>query len=154
GPTATGQYSYAFALAAFIAILAASGLDQYGVRQYSRLNSDADRAVFWRGMLFVQILQLICGLALLILAIAVSGGGSPSPMVILELSVFLVGWGLSRTLFVPANAHQKMVGPAFLELGCRVAANLSAFVLCLLGVRSLAVMLIGLPIAGLVLVVL
>src|ERR1700750_19188 len=154
GPAATGQYSFAFALAAFIAILAASGLDQYGVRQYSRLNSDADRAAFWRGMLFVQILQLLCGIALLILAVAVVGGRSASPFVILELSIFLVGWGLSRTLFVPAVAQQEMVGPAFLELACRVAANLSAVVLCLLGVRSLSIMLVGLPIAGVVLVAL
>src|ERR1700712_804448 len=47
GPAATGEYSYAFALGAFIAIFAASGLDQYGVRQYMRLTSDEARAECW-----------------------------------------------------------------------------------------------------------
>jgi O-antigen/teichoic acid export membrane protein len=37
GPMGTGEYSYSFALGAFIAILATSGIEQYGVRQRARL---------------------------------------------------------------------------------------------------------------------
>jgi O-antigen/teichoic acid export membrane protein len=152
GPAATGQYSYAFALGTFIAILAASGLDQYGVREYARLNSAADRSACWRGMLFVQSLQLLTGLVVLLMAVLYLGGKNADPVIILELTAFLIGWGLSRTLFVPAIARQAMVIPAFMELACRSAAALSALALCLLGVTSLRIMLIGFPIAGVALV--
>ncbi|MBS0418860.1 MAG: oligosaccharide flippase family protein [Proteobacteria bacterium] len=154
GPASTGEYSYAFALGAFIAILAASGLDQYGVRQYVRLGSDADRATCWRNMLVVQLLQLFLGLGVLGLAAAFLGGRNADPRVIVELTIFLVGWGLSRTFFIPAIARQAMATPAFTELGCRAAASLSAMVLLLSGVHSMPVLLLPFPIAGALLIAL
>src|SRR5262249_1907817 len=108
GPVATGEYSYAFALGAFISIISAYGLDQYGVRQYAQLRTPAEQQACWRGMLLVQCLQLLCGLVLLAAAILYLGGREADPLVILELSVFLIGWGLSRTLFVPATAQEAM----------------------------------------------
>ena len=151
GPASTGEYSYAFALGAFIAIFAASGLDQYGVRQYMRLTSDEERATCWRSMLVAQGLQLVMGLGLLGLAIAYLGGRNANPLVILELTVFLVGWGLSRTFFIPASARQAMAIPAFIELGCRAIAALISLVLLLAGVPSMPLMLLPFPIAGVVL---
>ena len=148
GPASTGEYSYAFALGGFIAILAASGLDQYGVRQYSRLRSLSEQTACWQGMLGVQALQLLCGIALLWIAVLFLGGRNASPTVIVELSIFLIGWGLSRTFFVPAIAREQMAVPAFIELTCRAAASLSALTLCLLGVTSLAWILIAFPVAG------
>ena len=152
GPASTGEYSYAFALGAFIAIFAASGLDQYGVRQYMRLTTDEERASCWQSMLIAQGLQLVVGLGLLGLAIAYLGGRNANPLVILELTVFLVGWGLSRTFFIPASARQAMAVPAFIELGCRAIAALISLVLLLAGVRSMQLMLLPFPIAGLVLI--
>jgi O-antigen/teichoic acid export membrane protein len=152
GPASTGEYSYAFALGAFIAIFAASGLDQYGVRQYMRLTTDEERASCWRNMLVAQVLQLVMGLGLLGLAIVFLGGRNADPIVVLELTVFLVGWGLSRTFFIPALARQAMVIPAFTELGCRAAAALAALALLLGGVHSMQLMLLPFPIAGTVLI--
>jgi O-antigen/teichoic acid export membrane protein len=143
GPASTGEYSYAFALGAFIAIFAASGLDQYGVRQYMRLTSDEERATCWRSMLAAQGLQLVMGLGLLGLAIAYLGGRNANPLVIVELTVFLVGWGLSRTFFIPASARQAMAIPAFIELGCRAFAALLSLVLLLAGVHSMPLILLG-----------
>lgn len=154
GPASTGEYSYAFALGAFVAIFAASGLDQYGVRQYVRLSSAEDRAACWRNMLVAQGVQLVAGIALLGLAVVFLGGRNASPAVILELAVFLVCWGLSRTFFIPATAAQAMAVPAFTELACRSAASLSALALIFLDVKSLPLMLLGFPIAGAVLVLL
>jgi O-antigen/teichoic acid export membrane protein len=154
GPAFTGQYSYAFALGAFIAIFAASGLDQYGVRQYMRLGSDEDRAECWRNMLVAQVLQLLMGLGILGLAVAWLGGRNANPTVILELAIFLVGWGLSRTFFIPASARQAMAVPAFIELGCRAAAALISLTLLLCGVQSMQAMLLPFPIAGVVLIAL
>jgi len=154
GPASTGEYSYAFALGAFIAILAASGLDQYGVRQYMRLNSEQDRVACWQNMLVAQGLQLLMGIGLLALAVMFLGGRNANPWVILELSVFLIGWGLSRTFFIPATAHQAMAVPAFTELACRSAASSSSLVLLFCGVQSLPVLLLGFPVAGAILVIL
>jgi O-antigen/teichoic acid export membrane protein len=154
GPEVTGEYSYAFALGAFIAIVAASGLDQYGVRQYARLTSARDRSTCWHGMLAVQGLQVALGIALLVFAMSFLGGQNASPALILELSIFLITWGMSRTFFIPAMADQAMAVPAFIELACRSAASLSALLLCLLGVTSLPLIMIGFPLAGVVLAVL
>src|SRR3569832_1941956 len=111
GPASTGEYSYAFALGAFIAIFAASGLDQYGVRQYMRLTTDEERVSCWQSMLIAQGLQLVVGLGLLGLAIAYLGGRNTNPLIILELTVFLVGWGLSRTFNKPTTTQQTKTNP-------------------------------------------
>jgi O-antigen/teichoic acid export membrane protein len=148
GPVSTGQYSYAFALCAFISIIAASGLDQYGVREYSRLTDRKDRNALWRAMLLVQVLQLLVGIALLLIAITWIARERADPLVIVELSIFLMGWGLSRTAFIPAMAAESMAAPALIELGCRSAGSLSALALCLGGVSSLPTLLMGFPIAG------
>jgi len=152
GPMGTGEYSYAFALGAFIAILATSGIEQYGVRQLSCLKDPQARSDVWQSLLVTQTIQLALGLLILGAVMLVAGTSRASPLVILELTIFLVGWGLSRTLYVPASAAQAMVAPAFTELGCRLAGTVVALALCLYKSIPLAVILAGFPIAGLVLV--
>jgi O-antigen/teichoic acid export membrane protein len=152
GPAATGQYSYAFAFGVFISIIAANGLDQYGVRQYAQLESETDKRASWTAILVVQMAQLLSGFALLTVAMLWWTRKSADPQVILELSVYMVAWALSRTFFIPATAREQMVAPAVLELTCRGGASLAALVLCLMGERSLAAILLPFPLAGLVLV--
>jgi O-antigen/teichoic acid export membrane protein len=154
GPMGTGEYSYAFALGAFIAILATSGIEQYGVRQLASLKSPQEKSDCWHSLLVTQFIQLSIGLVVLGAVMLVVGKSRASPVVILELTVFLVGWGLSRTLFVPASAAQAMVGPAFTELSCRLAGTLFALAMCLYKSIPLSVILAGFPISGLVLAVL
>jgi O-antigen/teichoic acid export membrane protein len=154
GPMGTGEYSYAFALGAFIAILATAGIEQYGVRQYACLHSQRERADCWHNLIVTQSLQLSAGLLMLGTVLLIAGTQRASPWVILELSIFLVGWGLSRTIYVPASAAQAMVGPAFTELACRLAGTASALVLCLFKPIPLWVILAGFPISSLVLVAL
>ena len=154
GPMGTGEYSYAFALGAFIAILATSGIEQYGVRQLSCLANPRQKSDCWQGLLVTQTIQLSLGLLVLGAVMFVAGASRASPLVILELTIFLVAWGLSRTLYVPAFAAQAMVGPAFTELGCRLAGTLFALAMCLQKSVPLAMILVGFPVAGLVLVAL
>jgi O-antigen/teichoic acid export membrane protein len=154
GPMGTGEYSYAFALGAFIAILATSGIEQYGVRQLACLKSAREKSDVWQSLLVTQSIQLSIGLVVLIAVMLVVGTARASPVVILELTIFLVGWGLSRTLYVPASAAQAMVGPAFTELACRLGGTLFALAMCLYKSIPLKIILAGFPIAGLVLVVL
>jgi O-antigen/teichoic acid export membrane protein len=154
GPMGTGEYSYAFALGAFIAILATSGIEQYGVRQYACLDSRAQKADCWQSLLVTQLIQLSFGLVVLCAVVFVSAGRRASPLVIVELSIFLLSWGLSRTLYIPAYAAQAMVGPAFAELACRLAPSVFALLLGLFTSIPLAVLLAGFPISGLILVLL
>jgi O-antigen/teichoic acid export membrane protein len=154
GPMGTGEYSYAFALGAFIAILATSGIEQYGVRQLACLKTSQERSDCWQSLLVTQSIQLSIGLLILLAVMFVAGTSRASPVVILELTLFLVGWGLSRTLYVPASAAQAMVGPAFTELACRIAGTAFALAMCLYKTIPLKVILAGFPIAGLVLVAL
>jgi O-antigen/teichoic acid export membrane protein len=152
GPVATGQYSYAFALGVFVSIIAAAGIDQFGIRQYAQLGASADTAACWRNIVVAQLLQLLSGLALLVLAIVFLSARSASPIVTVELSVFLIGWSLSRTFFVPAIAREDMAAPAMLELASRSGASVIALALCLAGVRSLPIIMAAFPVAGVVLV--
>jgi PST family polysaccharide transporter len=154
GPIGTGEYSYAFALGAFIAILATSGIEQYGVRQYACLHSRTQKADCWQSLLVTQFIQLSLGLVVLGAVLFAVGTRRANPLVILELSIFLVGWGLSRTLYIPASAAQAMVGPAFTELACRLAGTVSALALCLFTSIPLTLILAGFPISGLILVAL
>jgi O-antigen/teichoic acid export membrane protein len=154
GPMGTGEYSYAFALGAFIAILATAGIEQYGVRQYACLRSGREKADCWHNLIVTQAIQLAAGPLVLGTVLLIEGTQRASPLVILELSVFLVGWGLSRTLYVPASAAQAMVGPAFTEFACRLAGTASALLLCLFRPIPLWVILAGFPISSLVLVAL
>jgi len=154
GPMGTGEYSYAFALGAFIAILATSGIEQYGVRQLSRLKSVQEKSDCWQSLLVTQTMQLSVGLLILGAVMLAVGSQRASPIVILELSIFLVGWGLSRTLYVPAFTAQAMVVPAFTELACRLAGTTFALAMCLYKSIPLSVILAGFPLSGLVLVAL
>ena len=154
GPMGTGEYSYAFALGAFIAILATSGIEQYGVRQLACLKTTQEKSDCWQSLLVTQTIQLSLGLLILGGVMLVVGTQRASPIVIMELAIFLVGWGLSRTLYVPASAAQAMVGPAFTELACRLAGTVIALALCLYKSIPLAVILAGFPVSGLVLVAL
>ena len=85
GPMGTGEYSYAFALGAFIAILATSGIEQYGVRQYACLKSAQQKTDCWQSLLVTQTIQLSLGLLVLGAVMLVVGTQRASPIVILEL---------------------------------------------------------------------
>jgi len=65
GPMGTGEYSYAFALGAFIAILATSGIEQYGVRQLACLETEQEKSRCWQSLLCTQSIQLSIGLVIL-----------------------------------------------------------------------------------------
>ena len=55
GPMGTGEYSYAFALGAFIAILATSGIEQYGVSNWPVSKSPQEKSDCWQSLLCTQL---------------------------------------------------------------------------------------------------
>ena len=139
-----------------LVLFCSGGFEEYGTRQYARA-SEEERPRLWREIVSTQAAQL--GIAIVLFAAFLwidhwHGGLQARTTVILELAIFLVGWGLSRTLFVPAMALQAMVLPAFMELACRLAAIFVALALWLRNAPSLPLMLVAFPVSSLVLLLL
>jgi O-antigen/teichoic acid export membrane protein len=150
GPGATGEYSYAFALASLVAFAAGSGIDEFGTLQYVRSKSADERRKHWEDILSTQLVQLGFS-ALLFTLFLLTVGVHARLSIVLELSALLVAQYVGRTLFVPAMAAQSMVLPGFIEFACRFAAISVALALIIAG-RDLPVALLGFPAAGVLLV--
>ncbi|HEY6454154.1 MAG TPA: oligosaccharide flippase family protein [Steroidobacteraceae bacterium] len=151
GPAGTGEYSYAFAIGMLLALFASSGLEEFGIRQYARATA-GDRPRLWADLLSMQCVQVGVG-AVVFGLLAVVGIFHPVRWVVaLEISVYLAGWMIARTLFVPAMACQSMMTPALTDLGCRLLAIVSAIALAVFGKAPLPWMLAGFPVGGIALV--
>lgn len=150
GREGSGEYSYAFAVAALTLLIATAGFEEYGVRQFSRVSIRAHLET-WRAIVTAQALRVLVTLGLLAALLLVDAGRHARTPVVIELTVFLVGWGLSRTFFVPAMAAQAMKTPANTDLLCRGSAILVALLVGLMSAPDLPLLLISFPIGGVVL---
>ncbi len=150
GPAGTGEYSYAFALGTLIALISTSGFEDFGVRQYAR-TSPGERAQVWQALLSTQVAQLALGVVTFFVFVLAGAIHAGNLIVALELSVYVLGWSIARTFFVPAMASQAMVIPALTDLSCRLAAIIFALLLIFIGHPSLPLALAGFPCAGVVL---
>ena len=146
GPAGTGEYSYAFAVATLVALTTTAGFEDYGIRQYAHA-AEHERRQLWQDILSTQCVQLLIGAAALIIFLLSSATSSHARIVVLELSIYVVGWTVSRTFFIPALASQAMVRPALTDLTCRLTAILVALGLATAH-TSLPWLLAGFPIAG------
>jgi O-antigen/teichoic acid export membrane protein len=150
GPAGTGEYSYAFAVGTLVALISTSGFEDYGIRQYARA-TDGTRAQLWQELLSTQCVQLALGLLALAVFILAGLIHANNLIVVLELSVYVIGWSISRTFYVPAMAAQSMVVPALTDLSCRFSAILSALLMVLFLRPPLPWLLAGFPVAGIAL---
>jgi O-antigen/teichoic acid export membrane protein len=150
GPGGTGEYSYAFAVATLVALTATAGFEDYGIRQYSHAAS-LERPQLWQDILTTQVIQLLIAAAGLAVFASFSALRLSEIVVVLELAVYVVGWTMSYTFFIPAYASQFMMVPALTDLTCRMTAIVTALVLTLLFHRPLPWVLAGFPLAGLAL---
>jgi PST family polysaccharide transporter len=154
GPAGTGEYSYAFAIGALVALAAASGFEEFGVREYVRATGAA-RATVWSNFLTTQCAQLAIALSGFLLYLLLDHDRAASLSVLWELMIFQVALCVARNLFVPALAAQAMGTPALAELSCRIGATVIALVLILRRTPiAFPVALLSFPIAGAVLVTL
>jgi O-antigen/teichoic acid export membrane protein len=150
GPSGTGEYAYAFAIGNLAALVMASGFDEYGIRQYV-LAEPAAREGLWRDLISTQWWRLWLGVALFTLFLLIPEHAAPRVLIV-ELAVFLIGWGVAHTLFIPAMAAQAMIPTALTDFGSRIAAVGVALALLHLGHASLPVLLVGFPLAGIAMV--
>src|SRR5215469_7028770 len=154
GPATTGEYSFAFALASFLAFLACAGFDECGTSLYARATDEAARRRLWSDILTAQYVQLACAVVCFAIFVALTGGLRARPSVILELSALLTCQYLARTFFIPSMASQSMKAPALTDFVCRFGAIAFALAGIWAGQTSLPVLLAGFPVAGALLVVL
>jgi O-antigen/teichoic acid export membrane protein len=150
GPSGTGEYSYAFAIATLISLTSTAGFEDYGIRQYARATPQ-ERPQLWQDILSTQCVQLLIGIAALVIFLLWSGLRGGALIVILELTVYVVGWTISYTFFIPALASQAMMRPAITDLSCRATAIMGALALISIAHPSLPWLLAGFPLAGVVL---
>jgi O-antigen/teichoic acid export membrane protein len=154
GPGGTGQYSYAFAIGSLVALAAASGFEEFGIREYVQ-SAPAARGTVWSNIVTTQCVQLAFALCAFVVFLLIDRGRSASVIVLIELTVFQIACGLAGTLFVPAKAAQAMVTPALLELGCRTTAIVVALVVVLLHTPvPFGVALLSFPVAAVLLITL
>jgi O-antigen/teichoic acid export membrane protein len=150
GPAGTGEYSYAFAIASLIALTATAGFEDYGIRQYARA-TDQERPQLWQDILQTQCVQLFLAGSALAIYLLLSPMSASELIVVVELAVYVVGWTMSYTFFIPALASQAMAAPAITDLACRLSAILGALALAAVTHLPLPWLLAGFPVAGVVL---
>lgn len=147
GPTGTGQYSYGFAVGTLVALISTSGFEDYGIRQYARA-AVHERGRLWENLLATQCLQLALGALAFVVFVLLGAIDGRNVIVVLELTIYVVGWWMSRTFFIPAMASQSMIRPAVTDLACRLVAIIGALLLGVIAHAPLPVMLSVFPLAG------
>ena len=153
GIEGTGHYASAFAWAAFVAVIANPGISDYGIRECARAGQGGWRPIFAR-LLRLQGLAAAAGVATLAAALVIAQPPLAVVLVTTGLSVYLGGFMVSHTLFVPAFAREAMTGPSLAELGCRAAAVAVVLALALVAREPLESALLGFPLAGIAIVAL
>src|SRR5450432_3914482 len=72
GPSGAGAYSYGFAVATFAFVIGCLGIEEYGLRQYARID-DRQRPVFLGELLGSQLLMVAVAVVTLALYLALTG---------------------------------------------------------------------------------
>jgi O-antigen/teichoic acid export membrane protein len=149
GPAGAGAYSYGFAVATFAFVIGCLGIEEYGLRQYARMD-EAGRPVFLGELLGTQTLMV--GLAVLAVAayLALTAPTPATLLMVCALGIYQITASVVATLFIPAMAAQRMLWPALAELCARAIAFSIAGYAIGVAHASLAHALLGYPLAALV----
>lgn len=132
GPAGIGTYSYAFAVAGFVYVIGSLGLDEYGIREYSRLDT-SQRQPFLAKLLGAQCCMLIAAAAGVGVYLLLAHMSWTTTFIIASLALYQLGYSLARTLFIPAVANQAVAELALAELTCRGGAFVLAAAAIALG---------------------
>ena len=127
GPEGIGTYSYGFAVSTIGFVISGLGIEGYGVREYTRLEPRQGSALV-ADLLGAQILVVILTVLALAIYLQITGGSRTIVGIVMSLAAYQIASAFSRTLFIPANAGQAMIGPAVTELCCRCGAIVVAVV--------------------------
>jgi O-antigen/teichoic acid export membrane protein len=115
GPEGMGEYGYAFALAGLVYYSATLGIDEYGVREYSRLPVERRPALI-SNLLGAQLCIAVVAMFVLLGYLLITQPRPTTLTIIVSMTLYQLGAAFSATLFVPAMAEQHMLPPAFINL--------------------------------------
>ena len=152
GPAGVGEFSYGFAIATLVFVIASLGIDSYGVRHFLQLAAP-QRSAWMAELLGTQVVMSSISVAGLGGYLLLSGPTPAMLAVILALTSYQVLVALARTMFIPAIAREHMVFPAIVDVICRALAVGVAIVAIEWASSSVPVSLLGFPIAGALLLV-
>lgn len=149
GPAGAGAYSYGFAVATFAFVIGCLGIEEYGLRQYVRLEA-ATRPAFIGELLGTQMLMVAFAVLALIVYLALSAPTASTLVMVVALGAYQITAAVVATLFIPAMAAQRMLWPALAELTARAVAF--AFAGYAIGIAHLplAQAVLGYPLAAIV----
>ncbi|MFC4308274.1 oligosaccharide flippase family protein [Steroidobacter flavus] len=115
GPEGMGEYGYGFALAGLVYYAATLGIDEFGVREYSRLPVERRPALI-SNLLGSQICIAVVVTFVLLGYLLITQPRPTTLLIIISMTIYQLGAAFSATLFVPAMAQQQMLPPAFINL--------------------------------------
>ena len=152
GPAGVGEFSYGFAIATLVFVIASLGIDTYGVRHFLQL-APLQRSAWMAELLGTQVVMSSISVVGLGGYLLLTGPTPAKLAVILALTTYQVLVALARTMFIPAIARERMVLPAIADVICRAVAVGVAIVAIERSSSSVAVSLLGFPVAGALLLV-
>lgn len=153
GPAGAGAYSYGFAIAGFVFTLGCLGIEEYGLREYARMDA-AHRPAFLAELLGTQAVMLTAAVLGVAIYLALTTPTAATVTIVAALGFYQMSAAIAATLFIPAMGHQRMMGPAVFDLLTRVVAFGITGISIYFGHASIATALLGFAVAGVVLLTL
>jgi len=147
GPAGVGAYSYAFAVATFAFVIGCLGIEEYGLRQYARMDA-AQRPAFLSELLGTQTLMVCAAVIGLAAYLSLTQPSATTLTMVGALGVYQITAAIVATLFIPAMAAQRMLWPALAELSARAIAFAVAGWAIYVAHAPLALALLGFPLAA------
>jgi O-antigen/teichoic acid export membrane protein len=137
GPEGAGVYAYGFAIAALIHSAATLGIDEYGIREYTRSPRSGHEKLISE-LLGAQLSIATVAVVLLAIFLFLTRPSTATLFIVLSLTVYQLCVAVANTYFVPAMAEQHMRVPAVSSLVCRAFAAVIAIVLLAIGATLMA----------------
>jgi O-antigen/teichoic acid export membrane protein len=147
GPSGVGAYSYGFAVATFAFVIGCLGIEEYGLRQYARMDA-AQRPAFLSELLGTQTLMVAAAVIGLAVYLSLTRPSATTLIMVGALGVYQITAAIVATLFIPAMAEQRMLWPALAELSARAIAFAVAGCAIYVAHAPLALALLGFPLAA------
>jgi len=149
GPAGAGAYSYGFAVATFAFVIGCLGIEEYGLRQYARMDATG-RPAFLGELLGTQMLMVALAVLALAIYLGLTGPSRATLITVCVLGVYQITAAVVATLFIPAMAEQRMLWPALAELSARAVAFSVAGYAIGIAHAPLAQSLLGYPVAAVI----
>jgi O-antigen/teichoic acid export membrane protein len=128
GPEGAGVYAYGFAIAALIYSATTLGIDEYGIREYTR-SPRSRHSELISELLGAQVSIAAIALGVLGIFLLLTRPSMSTLIIVLSLTAYQLCVAFANTYFVPAMAEQHMRVPAASSLICRALAAVISIVM-------------------------